>query len=464
MVGFVSPKEKSEGGHTFGDLSSQVGNWSLENFGAPEFPSYAGVLGCCEEFLCEAVAAQTQEEFNDAVADGFIYLADLCYSTGCPTDDLDLSFSTPHYPHKLQSFAFGEEVPFIVLAKNLGVLSRVTLKMRQCIRGYDKTMESARKFLHPAIMDVFYAAVTLYNGRFGEKYDLDVLVWTTWERVKRRYWKANPAGGEEPLSVDGLSVNAEVVAGKIVSGLVSSGFTEEKCIELADKISERVWANIDRAMQEDVECWTDDYVEEEEDKSEEELLKMRNEFKRRDDNIKQYREEELSKIHKELGGHKDDIELYKEGRALEKLVAVGGIVSEHIEIKEGYMDDTADKKKGQEQFDDGESVEMLVGFDGGEIAREPNSLRAKRILATFRSATPLVVKLDACDTRTIRLSSEEVYRRDKKEDEIYIRDAVGNYVRYWADGEEDSWAPMPTDDSASPSIKLLAQGDQGIYV
>ena len=77
------------------------------------------------------------------------------------------------------------------LSKLLGKISHGQLKIEQGIRGNPEQLE---KEIKDAIADLF-----IFCAHFVELrgWDLQDIVWTTWERVNRRDWQKDPETGGE---------------------------------------------------------------------------------------------------------------------------------------------------------------------------------------------------------------------------------------------------------------------------
>lgn len=171
-------------------IQTEVGKWSLANFGDQESKAVPGLflgplaplLGVVEE-LGELAEASTDEDIMDACGDVMIYLCD--YAT---REGFRLHGITVKYTLVLRG------APLEQLLKWAGRLCHTTLKYHQGIRDLGSRMVYAEQ----RDVCVAYIIGFLRNYlilRFG-KPCLEEAMTTAWTRVvKKRNWVENPQDG-----------------------------------------------------------------------------------------------------------------------------------------------------------------------------------------------------------------------------------------------------------------------------
>ena len=175
---------------TFSQLVKEVGEWSERNFGDQDgLNEVAPFLGVVEELVFELqnfpegwpnLQKWNILEFEDAIADSLIFLADFCYRFGY--DPKPLSLAAKYENKTCLEYLF----------KSLGVASKFILKGRQKIRGVDEIV------VIKSIQDIFMLISNYYQFEKSESSPpLQDLVWSTWEKVKKRDWKKNPENAHE---------------------------------------------------------------------------------------------------------------------------------------------------------------------------------------------------------------------------------------------------------------------------
>lgn len=165
----------------FTELSEQVSEWSLKNFGKqiPDRP----LIGVVEEVgeLIEHLHEANQEKIIDSVGDIMVYLADFSGRLGLK---ISTSLKTPDVePDQLSKLDLKEAIFILV-----GRMCHSYLKMVQSIRVNENHMAN----LEANIVNLIGKLWTLshYQG-----FQLDEAVNTTWDEVKQRNWKNNPVNG-----------------------------------------------------------------------------------------------------------------------------------------------------------------------------------------------------------------------------------------------------------------------------
>lgn len=149
--------------------------WVAHNFG--DRPAWMPLLGLVEEAgeLAEADSDRDLAAISDALADIMIFALDYCSAKGWDAGDIWESTS---------------EVPnagFIGMLKTLGKLSHAHLKAAQGIRVSEDHDAAGKKALSG-----LFACLRIKDANLVERTSL------TWQTVKKRDWKADPAKAVGP--------------------------------------------------------------------------------------------------------------------------------------------------------------------------------------------------------------------------------------------------------------------------
>lgn len=144
--------------------------WADHNF--PTRQSWMPLMGLIEE-VGEFISSIDQDELFDAIGDCCIYLSDYCSQMGYNLQEL-YDISVPHQGYGMHSATF--------ILKELGKLSHAHLKEAQQIRMTENHRENAQK----AIIEILGVMKV-----FGDIMDIEIVVWKTWEEVRKRDWQKN---------------------------------------------------------------------------------------------------------------------------------------------------------------------------------------------------------------------------------------------------------------------------------
>jgi NTP pyrophosphatase (non-canonical NTP hydrolase) len=162
-------------------LQEEMKPWVLANFG--ERPASQPLRGIFEEIgeLQEACEEDDDEKVEDAVADCIIFMADYCNSRGYSMERIELTrtgkWVYPRYGSASQ------------MLKVLGKLAHHDLKKEQGIRVTEDHDAIIQQYLGH-ILDFLCAVL---DARGVSEYI--GIVEKTWNKVKQRDWKKNPAKG-----------------------------------------------------------------------------------------------------------------------------------------------------------------------------------------------------------------------------------------------------------------------------
>lgn len=176
-------------------FQAEVGAWSRRNFGGNDVnPPHRSLLGIVEELgeLTWAVENDTAfEDMADAMGDAMVYAADYCDRNGLDLQRIVGSFAA------LKEFGLASEVVscagsldgcFRSLLVHVGELSHAHLKQEQGIRTNENHAARSKAALRRIVELI--ATVAVLKG-----IDFEEAVASTWERVSKRDWKANPVSG-----------------------------------------------------------------------------------------------------------------------------------------------------------------------------------------------------------------------------------------------------------------------------
>ena len=175
---------------TFSQLVKEVGEWSERNFGDQDgLNEVAPFLGVVEELLFELqnfpegwpnLRSYHLIEFEDVIADSLIFLADFFYRYKYETSGLYLG--TKYEGDMCQEYLY----------KSVGIAARSVLKRRQGIRDINDAD------VVKSLKDLFHCICSYYqSSKPTSSPDIQDLVWSTWEKVKKRDWKKNPENAHE---------------------------------------------------------------------------------------------------------------------------------------------------------------------------------------------------------------------------------------------------------------------------
>lgn len=173
-------------------IQVEVGEWSQQNFGDQESKHAPGtvlaelcpLMGLFEEFG-ELVAAKTEQEGLDAVADILVYCCDFAYRDGFSLEQVLTSVDAARRKHD-------DAVLHITVA--LGQLAHCCLKRHQGIRGYDvaEKYETERNLCIAKI----FAHLGAYVAEHHPQYTLTSILESVWQgEVVKRDWAADPKSG-----------------------------------------------------------------------------------------------------------------------------------------------------------------------------------------------------------------------------------------------------------------------------
>lgn len=149
--------------------------WVAHNFG--DRPSWMPLLGLVEEAgeLAEADSERDLNGISDALSDIMIFALDYCSAMGWDAGDIWLS--TAKVPN----------AGFIGMLKTLGKLAHAHLKDAQGIRVTEDHKAAGRKALGE-----LFACLRAKDANLVER------TLQTWQKVKKRDWKADPAKAIKP--------------------------------------------------------------------------------------------------------------------------------------------------------------------------------------------------------------------------------------------------------------------------
>lgn len=148
--------------------------------------------GELREHLKEAVALLRSADPDDRVVQAAWYEAvrPLVYPDASEVRDRASLHTVQVQQHEWSLRNFGEHpvwMPVMGCAEEVGELSHAVLKRAQEIRGTKEDHDAA---IRDAVADIVIFACDVANV---EGFDLEAEVIATWERVRKRDWKANPA-------------------------------------------------------------------------------------------------------------------------------------------------------------------------------------------------------------------------------------------------------------------------------
>ena len=156
--------------HPISSISTEVANWSRDNFGNQKGIEYlAPLLGLVEELseLETAEYLENSEEITDAVGDIGIYMLDFLARA-----EINVAVV---WPTLIDSTITANPIVF------LGRICHCCLKRHQGIRGFDND-DHFRNELEQAVI--------AFLTRINNKYDLTAATINTWQRVvSKRNWK-----------------------------------------------------------------------------------------------------------------------------------------------------------------------------------------------------------------------------------------------------------------------------------
>ncbi len=175
--------------------------WSKKNFGDQDDRN--PLLGMVEELgeLAEILLKEDKtntyltREANDAIADHFIFFCDFMGRAGiksCGTGILEIDGTYRDTDIPFRKIGTDQDL-FVECLKSQGILCRLILKREQKIReGAPRVRRRYRKLLENACSAHMLNLWCLCHQRHVS---LRSIVGSTWIKVKRRNWKANPTTG-----------------------------------------------------------------------------------------------------------------------------------------------------------------------------------------------------------------------------------------------------------------------------
>lgn len=179
------------------EMQSEVGKWSLSNFGMQRskrtnevLHELAPLMGLVEELgefteaaVLELVTTAQDDARRDAIADMMIYLMDYCARSGVDMEGAMNSFSMKGKPVRF---------PVLMLTVNIGKLYHAELKGHQGIRGYDDPHKylSERRAAVGSIVSLLEIICGFYDDNL---YEITEETWT--KIVKKRDWKGDRENG-----------------------------------------------------------------------------------------------------------------------------------------------------------------------------------------------------------------------------------------------------------------------------
>lgn len=176
-------------------LQKEVSAWSLRNFG-PQ-PAWQPMLGMVEELgeffaarelasghTSDSQVANFRLQMADAIADGAIYMVNLCTTAG-----LEFQNIYTHLPTAPQDLSDAQVTGVLAAA------CHAVLKEAQGIRGYD--VKRRREELEVCIA-MWYRWAGFQVWRFGMRTVVE-LTRDVWEVVRTRDWVKNPTDANEKV-------------------------------------------------------------------------------------------------------------------------------------------------------------------------------------------------------------------------------------------------------------------------
>lgn len=166
----------------FNSLQQEQKPWVAHNFG--DRPSWQPLLGIIEEQgeMFEAFASNSEPDMKDALADIAIFMCDFCSAM-----DFEMQ---PLYVSAVDMVSGPR--PLVPIGIRTGNLAHSYLKKAQGIRG---SVDEHNAAMRLALTGILAHMVVAANGR---GWDLLMLAHDTWQKVKRRDWKANALTGASP--------------------------------------------------------------------------------------------------------------------------------------------------------------------------------------------------------------------------------------------------------------------------
>lgn len=165
----------------FPELVTAVGEWAAFNFGKEnekrdgDDPFTGMVEELCDEAdVIDATPSAEILQYQDAIADFFVYFADYCYVNDVCVNGL----------------SFRDDKHYMGGTKYLGKLAHVHLKTKQGIRKFSDPVFAAEQ-KRTAVYELFYAVVGDYQARKLDDPLIDVIN-EVWDKVSQRNWKKNP--------------------------------------------------------------------------------------------------------------------------------------------------------------------------------------------------------------------------------------------------------------------------------
>jgi hypothetical protein len=162
------------------EFQQRVEAWNRHNF--PNQQPYQSVLGMTEEFCHEALSCKLiDDDFDDAIGDTMVYLADYCFQSG-----IDLASAADNCRPTIHDSDELNINPMYTVIRSIGMLAHAQLKGEQKIRG-DQT---AAKFYAVGLL-----VCALFSYARRAERNLHTAMWDALKHIEKRDWIKYPTDG-----------------------------------------------------------------------------------------------------------------------------------------------------------------------------------------------------------------------------------------------------------------------------